>query len=215
MPTRGHLERVYEELKRRIVLCELAPGSVVLEDALAAEFGTSRTPIREALLHLRRDSLVVIYPRRGTFVSQIAPRDVHEVFQIRQIVEPRVARLGCRAMGAAELARYREGFLRSDAGEDSFVAWCELDRDFHSALIASVDNRTLSELYATIMDRTQRLRILSGRLPMRMPVSNREHVEIIDALLARDEERVERLLSDHLAGARDACLRLTPAEDSR
>lgn len=201
-------EYAYHRIKERIVDCRMLPGSVVAEDALAAECGTSRTPVREALLRLAREGLVTIYPRRGTFVSPISLKDVHEVFELRGIIEPRVARLSCSAMDPAALRRFRDAFRAMDRKPPAFDEWFRRDREFHDFIVASGGNGRLIRLYETILDQNQRMRILAGRLPLRAEETNREHAAIAEALLARDGERIERAMADHIAAVRDAALRL-------
>jgi DNA-binding GntR family transcriptional regulator len=186
----------------------MLPGSVISEDHLAGEFGTSRTPIREALLRLQRENLVVIFPRQGTFVSQISVKDIYEIFHIRLIIEPRVARSAGKNMDPGALEGFRNFFHTIDTQTCSFKEWFRHDRDFHSYIIESSDNRHLIRMYSSIMDQNQRMRVLAGKLPRRIPDTNQEHAEIVDALLSRDEERIERVMSAHILASRDAALKI-------
>jgi len=207
-PIQALQEKVYRRLKERIINCEMLPGAVISEDLLAGDFGTSRTPIREALLRLQRENLVVIFPRQGTFVSQISLKDIYEVYQIRQIIEPRVARLVCRSLDPEVLEKFRSSF--KDVGDDdgSFLEWCKVDREFHNYILERSNNRHLVQLYGTIMDQSQRMRVLAGRLPMRMAETNREHLELVDALLSKNEERIEKVMTAHILASRDGALKI-------
>jgi GntR family transcriptional regulator, rspAB operon transcriptional repressor len=201
-------EKVYLGIKERIVDCRMPPGAVISEELLSEEFGTSRTPIREALLRLQREDLVTIFPRRGTFVSQISLADIHEVYEVRLIIEPRVARISCHHLDAAELERYRDLFTRMEAEPRNYDAWFRIDRQFHDYIIGSSGNRHLIQLYGSILDQNQRMRILAGRLPMRAADTNREHAELVEALLARQEDRIETTMAAHITASRDAALRV-------
>jgi DNA-binding GntR family transcriptional regulator len=207
-PIQALQEKVYFRLKESIINCGMMPGSVISEERLALEFGTSRTPIREALLRLQRENLVVIFPRQGTFVSQISLKDIHEIYQIRLIIEPRVARSSGGNMDPAVLERFRNYFGIPDEGTGSFGTWFQHDRDFHSYIIDSCGNRHLSQMDASIMDQNQRMRILSGKIPQRIQDTNSEHVEIVDALLARNEDRIESLMTAHILASRNAALKI-------
>ena len=207
-PIQALQEKVYLRIKESIINCDMMPGSVISEERLALESGTSRTPIREALLRLQRENLVVIFPRQGTFVSQISLRDIHDIFQIRLVIEPRVARSAGANMDPAILEGFRNFFGTIDAGAGSFTSWFQQDRDFHSYIIDSCGNRHLTQMYASIMDQNQRMRILAGKIPQRIQDTNLEHAEIVDALLSRDEDRIERLMTAHILASRNAALKI-------
>ena len=208
VPAQALQELVYLRLKERIVNCDLLPGSVLSEDRLTSEFGTSRTPVREALLRLQRELLVDIFPRQGTFVSQISLKDIYEVFDIRLIIEPRVARAVAKHLDAAVLENFRRTFASLDLSESSFKEWFRHDRDLHSYLIEKSDNRRLVQMYSSIMDQNLRMRILAGKVPRRIADANQEHEKIVDALLSQDEERIENVMSDHILASRDAALKI-------
>ncbi|GAB4368864.1 MAG: GntR family transcriptional regulator [Spirochaetales bacterium] len=201
-------EQVYRRIKERIISCEMLPGSVVSEDLLATEFGTSRTPIREALLRLQREHLIDIYPRQGTFVSSISLQDIYEIYQIRLMLEPRIARVSCKRMDREVLERFLHLFTSMDMETVSFKEWFQYDRDLHDYIVESTRNRHLIEMYRVVMDQNQRMRILAGRLPKRIESTNEEHVAIIQALLAQEEERIEEVMSAHILASRDAVLKL-------
>ena len=208
IPAQALQDLVYGRIKERIVDCRMLPGSVIAEDALAEEFGTSRTPVREALLRLQRENLVTIFPRQGTFVSQISLKDIYEVFQVRWIIEPRMARISCHRMDPAVLEEFRGAFRRMDREMPEFDEWFRRDREFHDYIIGSGDNGHLTRLYGSIMDQNQRMRILAGKLPRRAADTNREHAQLVEALLSRSEERIEKAMAEHIIASRDAALRI-------
>jgi DNA-binding GntR family transcriptional regulator len=208
VPSQALQERVYRELKQRIVDCDMLPGEVVSEESLTDEFKTSRTPVREALLRLQREQLVVIYPRQGTFVSQISLKDIHEIYQIRLLIEPRVARMACRNIEAADIVRFRDDFSGLDTASVPFKEWFRHDREFHDFIMQACDNWHLAQMYSMIMDQNQRMRVLAGRVPARMAATTLEHIEILAALLGRDEDRLEKAMAAHVAASKEAVLRM-------
>lgn len=208
-PAQALQERVYGQLKDRIINCDMLPGDVISEDQYAGEFGTSRTPIREALLRLQRENLVVIFPRQGTFVSQISLQDIYEIYQIRLIMEPRVARIAVRGgIDEEKLGRFRDLFAHVDLASCGFKEWFQHDRDFHGFIIHSSHNKHLIGMYESIMDQSQRMRILAGRLPSRIDSTNNEHIGVVDALFTKDEELIEKTMTSHIIASRDAALRI-------
>lgn len=201
-------EQVYRKIKERIISCKMLPGSVISEELLASEFGTSRTPIREALLRLQREHLIDIYPRQGTFVSSISLQDIYEIYQIRLLMEPRIARIASRRMDRGVLERFLQLFTSMDTRTISFKDWFQCDRDLHDYIVECTHNRHLIEIYRVVMDQSQRMRILAGKLPKRIESTNKEHIAVLEALLSQDEERIEQVMSAHILASRDAVLKL-------
>ncbi len=205
----GLKEVAYQVIRDRIVSCAMAPGSVISESALARDLDTSRTPVREALLRLQREGLVDIYPRKGTFVSPISIREIHDIAQLRLFIEPAAARTVCRTLSRDELSRYRGLFAESPGSDpESFTEWFSADRAFHRWIVAATGNRILCEIYDNVMDRSQRVRILSGSIPHRVERANREHLDLIDALDRCDEDAVTRTMRAHIIASRDESLQL-------
>ena len=80
-------EIVYEELKRQILIGEIAPGTRMMEVELADDMGVSRTPVREAIRKLEKEGLVTIEPRRGAYASDISIKDIEDILEVRQELE--------------------------------------------------------------------------------------------------------------------------------
>lgn len=204
----GNQQRIYQVIKARIVNCEMPPGESIYEDRIATEFGTSRTPVREALLKLRNDNLVSIIPRKGTFVSYLTVKDVHEIYAIRQLIEPGIAVKVRETVDSERIEAFALSFeeLQSDATQRA--EWFQLDREFHTYLVHCSANRTLNEIYEGIMNQQQRISILAGRLPSRLQDTAIEHRKIVDALLERNGSRIERAVAAHIMAAWEASLRI-------
>jgi DNA-binding GntR family transcriptional regulator len=181
---------------------------VICEDVLVERFGTSRTPIREALLRLQRERLVDIFPRQGTFVSRICLKDIYEIYQLRLIIEPQVVKISCKNLDPAVLGRFRDFFDGLDAQKCSYTDWFRQDRELHGYIVEGSGNSHLCQMYGSIMDQNLRMRILAGKIPSRMRETNHEHLAIIDALLARDEEKAEEVMVSHILSSRNAALQL-------
>ena len=208
-------EKVYNCIKEAIVNCEMLPGVVISEDALIKKFGTSRTPIREALLRLQRERLVVIFPRQGTFVSEISSRDISEIYELRLIIEPQIAGISCSKLNSEVLKEFHDLFVRLDGNEDfSYLDWFRHDRDFHNYIVDSSGNDYLQQIYATIMNQDLRMRIIAGKMPLRIGETNREHIMLLDALLEKDAAKAERLMRAHIIASRDTALRAVNFRES-
>src|SRR5918999_630461 len=133
---RSLARRAYESLKQDILTCLLRPGTQIFEGELAARYGTSKTPVREALNLLGQEGLVQVLPRRGYLVAPITLRDVQEVFQLRLLLETAAAELaaehiteeGLRQLRALVAVRYT---YRDRA---SYARFLRANRDFHIAV---------------------------------------------------------------------------------
>src|SRR5918997_1165848 len=93
---------VAEELRRRIVDGEFSAGFQLRQDALASEFGVSRIPVREALMQLEAEGLVKIHPHRGAIVSELSTEEVHELFELRALLEPRLLKASAKHLTEAD-----------------------------------------------------------------------------------------------------------------
>ena len=207
-PAQGNQQRIYQAIKTRIVNCEMSPGETIYEDRIAQEFGTSRTPVREALLKLRNDNLVSIISRKGTFVSHITVQDVYEIYQIRQLIEPGIAVMVREDVKPERLKQFAEALERRTTTSVLPADWFALDRQFHSYLVECTGNHTLMELYEGIMNHQQRISILASRLPRRLESTAVEHRRIVEALQTRDAAQIETTVRAHIMAAWEASLRI-------
>jgi len=192
-PRRALWELIVGSMRRAIVLGELPPGLHLEEPALAAKFGVSRIPVREALVRLE--------PRRGAFIVGLSEDDVHDIYELRLLLERRASRRAAERIDAAGLARLGalvaqmdDALRRRDPG-----AMGEPDVQFHRELVAAAGSRQLSAaweplagLVGTILDMTDRASYGSS------PDALHGHQLIIDALAAGDADRAEREVCAHL-----------------
>jgi DNA-binding GntR family transcriptional regulator len=189
-----------DQLEQDIVTGALRPGERLDEQALAARFGVSRTPIREALLQLASAGLVVAHPRRGAFVATLGVRDVVERFEVMATLEGMCGRLAARRITErerAELLAVHEACSREAAGGDPDAYYYENER-FHHAIYAACHNAFLAEQARQLHKRLKPYRRLQLRVRNRIMGSFREHQAIVDAILAGDGESAERQLRDHV-----------------
>lgn len=166
-------DEVYARLKEAIVDNRLEPGTPLSEEKLAAEHGLSRTPIREVLQRLSRDGLVEIIRNRGAFVSRLDPRDMHELFEMREALEGFAARLAAQRMEDREIARLDERFRllkKKRRGVDARDL-SKAGEDLHIAIQAASGNRRLTEALDRIQLHSRRAFRFSMTIPQRMEIS--------------------------------------------
>jgi DNA-binding GntR family transcriptional regulator len=203
-------EQVAERLRARIFAHELAPGGWIDEQALASEYGISRTPLREALKVLAAEGLVVLKPRRGCYVTQLSEQDIDEVFPVMALLEGRVAEEAARRVTSADfahLAAIHEELERHAAANDA-DRFFEANQRFHAALQDIAGNRYLAQLIDDARKVIKLTRRDSLRLEGRLKQSLAEHRAILDALRLKDADLAGQRMRDHLLSGRAALARL-------
>lgn len=189
-------EKAYQVLKERIQDCEYMPGQPLSEKGLCEALGCGRTPVREALLALRGEGLVEIFPRKGIAVAGFTRARISEIYQIRKLVEPAVCVSYVLRFDKAALLDFDRRFRTLDRADDR--AYYRLDTDFHRWLVAAAENHTLDVFFAGLMEVQYRFGIYSARLGTAEKRDYyTEHHEIIEALLAEDATRIRRALTAH------------------
>lgn len=201
---RALYEQVAEKLRGRILAHTLGPGSWIDEQTLAAEFGISRTPLREALKVLASEGLVTMKLRRGAYVTEVSERDIAEVYHLLALLESDAAAVVARAATPAELAEL-EGLHREleamAADRDRFFA---ANERFHMRLLEIADSRWRLQLVIDLRKVMKLYRHHSLFRQGRLEASLKEHRQIMAALKARNGERAQQLMRQHLARGREA-----------
>lgn len=203
-------EQVAERLRTRIYAHELAPGTWVDEQALADEFGISRTPMREALKVLAAEGLVVLKPRRGCYVAQMSERDLDEIFPVLALLEGRVAEEAARRLASADFQRLERihADLEHHAAAHDADRFFEANQTFHNALQELAGNRWLSQLIDDTRKFLKLTRRDSLRLEGRIEQSLAEHRAILAALGQRDAAAAALAMHNHILSGRAALAKL-------
>jgi GntR family transcriptional regulator, rspAB operon transcriptional repressor len=192
-------DKAYEVIRRKIVTCELMPGSVVDQNALMAEIGVSRTPVREAVNALEREDLLVVMPRRGVIVAPISVGDISQIYTVREAIEPLVVRLAAPEVQKDRLNRFLKDFTRERYAPDAII---RSDFELHSYFAERTENKHLIRLMAGVLSQNMRIVVLGARIQDRLEASNREHATIIQHLLDGDAAGAEAAMKAHIASAR-------------
>jgi DNA-binding GntR family transcriptional regulator len=191
---------VVAEIRSRITNGRLPLGARISDKKLAVELGVSRTPVREALVQLQSEGLVVMRPQSGTFVFDLTIEEVRDMCATRAILEAGAIRLAADAGSADPMARL--GLLVGRAAialDDGDLVLCdELDCQFHEGIVAASANAYLIRAYSGISDR---LRALRHRLPRereRMARAIAQHRHIIDLWAAGRLDQATMEIGSHV-----------------
>jgi len=200
-------EDVCRVLRKEILCCTLPPGTALHEQELAARFGSSKSPVRDALLSLERESLVVVVPRQGYRVSQVSVSDAKDMFQLRAILE-----VGCVSAAIAnatdetlaELDVYRQ--FKGDTDPSAFI---DYNCRFHSNLAHCSGNLRLQKTTCGLIEHMDRVIYISmsaikGHDPQQLVD---EHASIIDAVQSRNVRRARQLAQSHIKRAEKRVLK--------
>lgn len=199
----GSTGRAYQYLFDEIIYNHLKPGAPLSEADIAAKLEISRTPVREAMMILEREGIVVRYPSRGCFVSQITVQDVHEIFELRIQLELCALRSSYKLIADEQLAAQEEK-LRALTPDSPAEAYFETDRELHSLLLDYCGNGRLVDFLCILNAQIERVRVISAGKPDRLAESRREHLEFVNVLRERDIKRAESLLVAHIGNVRDS-----------
>jgi DNA-binding GntR family transcriptional regulator len=180
-----------KQIERLIVAGELAPGERLNEIRLAARFGTSRGPLREAMHSLTAKGFVEVIRNRGFFVRQLSIEEALEVYDVRAALFGLAGRLLAQKMNDALLETMNDFLERMEAAarDGDFESYYPLNLEFHQLIVQSTGNNTLLAEYQRFVKKMHLFRAKSLVQGGGLAVSNREHREMVDALASGDVER--------------------------
>jgi DNA-binding GntR family transcriptional regulator len=202
-------DQATDALRTEILACRLAPGSPISESMATETLSLGRAPIRAALARLAEEGLVQALPRRGWVVSQVTVRDIHEVFDLRLILEPEAARrVAARRVDAARLHRLDAVVARGHLPDDpeSALAFLAANRAFHVAVADWSGNARLARQIGRLLDESTRMLVLGLSLRDRSGEMAHEHRSLIEALVAGDADCAARIMREQVAASRDMVL---------
>jgi DNA-binding GntR family transcriptional regulator len=195
-------DRVYAELKHRVLTCVLKPGDRLIEAELCKALGVSRTPIREALNRLANEGLVVASPFRGYSVAPLTARSFHDLCEVRRMIEPAVAGLAAERATPDDVARLLDlaALTYTPGDRASYEAYLQANSRFHLEIARCARNSQLESIVVAVLDRHQRPCFLGLDVGIDAEESTQEHIKVIEAIRARDSERATKLMTRHIGG---------------
>ncbi|GAA1158161.1 GntR family transcriptional regulator [Ornithinicoccus hortensis] len=194
-------DRAYVELRDRLILLDIAPGSAINEGRLAGELGIGRTPIREALKRLELDHLVASFPRRGTFATRVDITDLADISELRTLLEPVAAARAARTAGPAvraELLARAEQIAAIDPRAVEHRDLMHYDLEVHRLVYRAAGNPHLAETLIRSDNLATRIWCLViDRLP-NVAEHVVEHADLLRAIADGDADRASDLAARHV-----------------
>ncbi len=191
---------VLGELRRQIILNELQPGTVLTELGLASSLGCSQAAVREALLRLDGEGLVLREGRKGTTVTDLDADAAVEILDLRRRIEVRAAPAVVRRVGNGELARL-EAICRKmfeAAAEDDLWALVEQDMAFHESIFRISGLHAIQPILMRCILHTQRFKLWAPRHDRPLRKTAERHLPILKTIKERDGTALQRELRTHL-----------------
>jgi DNA-binding GntR family transcriptional regulator len=194
-------DRAYVELRDRIVTLRIAPGEPIDEDLLGQELEMGRTPVREAIKRLALENLVTVFPRRGTFASEINITDLNHISDVRMVLEGHAAARAAERITDSQRAELQELLdeLGRSQGSDDLEALMALDARVHRFIYRCTGNPYLEATLTRYFNLSLRIwHLVIDRLP-HLFTRVHEHEYVLHAVADGAPDRAKRMLSRHIA----------------
>jgi DNA-binding GntR family transcriptional regulator len=204
---------IYRRLFDRVVSGEYPQGQRLREDALAADFGTSRTPVREALLLLEQDGLARSTPNRGFTSMGFTVDDLEEAYEIRRVLEILALDRAIKTLSLQDLRAVRRRVQEvADSGDT--LEHAEVDSALHRLIVSSSKSPRLIHMLSSLFRIMRTFRELGFEDPELRRLAGGEHLMLIDALLTRDGDAAAAVLDQHIRKSKSRALRRIVAGDT-
>jgi DNA-binding GntR family transcriptional regulator len=206
LPRRTIGDDVLDTLRKSIIAGAFAPGDHIAEGSLAQQFGVSRAPVREAMIQLEREGLLVFDKRGAARVKAFTEDDFEEIFSLRLELEIMAARLACRNFSATDEQRLARNIERTRSAS-RLLELTLLDVEFHDLVVQAARHSRLAMCWATLR---HQLEFWLARMQSRLaaPVRKtreatvRNHQGLLAALRSGNEARAVKAFREHIEGWR-------------
>ena len=195
-------DKAYKYIKDKIISCEYSPGDFLDEKVLIEEISSSRTPIREALNKIEQENLIKIIPKKGVVVTEISLKDILDIYQLRELIEPNAIIEFGHTYSIEKLTEFKNYFVDENLNPIDFY---NTDDMFHAYITEIYHNHYIKELMETLRVQNQRLRILTGTGHDITP-SRSEHIDIINKILNKDYLSASNAMKQHIAFSKNRTL---------
>lgn len=199
MQPHGSATKVYEKLKKRIILLEYQPGQILPVKKIAQEFGTSTTPVREALIRLDAEGLVRLVPNSSAYVSEVSFQGLKDALEVRLVLIEKVGELAARRVKESDLEALKKLIdkLKETKVKTRHIL-IGLDTEFHELLNRAAGNKMLAKMLAFLRNQLIRLWFFIENQEEYLQHLMEDYKEVLDALKNRDGKRCAEILRMHV-----------------
>lgn len=202
-------DQLYEYLSDSIIEGRIKPGEKLVENDLCHQFGISRSPIRECFRILESEGLVIIHPRKGTFVRELTSKDIEDVFPVRASLESLAARLAVPNISEKEIGIFNDLItkMKEALSNKDIRSFLRFNFTFHSVFIKASNNQVLEKTLKNLgKGLWLRIAFLYYQSSSGLDFSNNMHKEIVKAFQKKDVNSVQRLVEEHIEHAKKQLL---------
>jgi len=195
-------DKIYHRLKTMITEGDLEPGRRILQEQLARDMGVSRTPLVNALKRLAQEGLLQWLPRRAIYVKRFTPREVAQIFEVREGLEPMAARMAAGRIDPGEVDELEEMFkeFTEDPTPAEVRRYLQADRHFHWRLVELAENPYLAAAMEAV---NMMISAYQVGIPRSLAESLPEHRAVLHALRKQDPEASEQAMRVHIRRSRE------------
>jgi DNA-binding GntR family transcriptional regulator len=193
-------DEAYEAIREAIISFEFKPGDRIDQKKLSKRFGTSLSPVRDALIRLEQEGLVEVIPFSGTYVKQLTLNDIREIYEIRMLLEGACARQACLNLTEQEIDEVQTAITAAEeagARGDLESAQAMLVR-FDDAIVDAAENGRIRSMLAAIRYQSHRISSVSTRLESRLSTSCAQHRGVLEAIRMRDPNLAALRMEEHV-----------------
>jgi DNA-binding GntR family transcriptional regulator len=203
-------QQAYVYIKEQIVNLVFKPGEFITDTQIANQLKVSRTPIREAFYRLEKEGLLIYEARRGWKVYSLSLDDIHEIFDIKEVLEGMVARQAAECKNETLRADLREALkvMQAAAEAGNSELWLQADRSLHDILFEMAGNERAARIIANLNDQWHRVRVGFIALQGRTHRSAEEHRLFVESILVGNGEEAEQRMRAHLNEVRKELVHL-------
>ena len=198
-------EHVYNGVKGAIIGGDFQPGRRLIEEKLAADMATSRTPVREAIQKLEKEGLIYKLPKSGFAVKPVTEEEVEEILGLRSVLEGYAGFLATSRITDIELKQLDEIIAKEDEclknlNVDEFIS---LDGEFHDVLYKAAKNSRLYSLLNDLRDYMYRYRVIILHYQRKLHLAVQDHKEMLESIKAKSPRQVEKLVRKHVGRGKE------------
>jgi GntR family transcriptional regulator, rspAB operon transcriptional repressor len=203
-------QRAYKYVKNQILNLEYKPSQNVTDVEIAEKLDISRTPVREAMVRLEQEGLLVSEHRRGWKVYAMTLEDIEDIFEIKITLEPMMVKKAAHCKNAEMKSSLKTTFeqMKAAAKDEDFPAWQEADLMFHHIIFNMCSNKKARNIIENLNNQWYRLKPGIATLEGRLDRSISEHEAIVSGILSGDGEQAEQEMRNHLTNVRDELSRV-------
>lgn len=196
--------KAYEHIRKRIVFFELRPGDKIFENDIAQILKISRTPVREALLMLENEGLVICDNRLGYIVKRLSSTEVEEYLALRETLELFAAPMVIERIAPPEIKSLEKNLMKAEryVKKNDFYNVVKCESEFHEIIYKSTRSVIFFKTISGLIDKFEWLRSISLRAPGGFENSINGHKEIFEAIMNKDLMAFKKIIRSHIKGAR-------------